>query len=117
MKAMLFGIQYVLRYHLGGRHPPLICGLVLTNQCNLRCRHCRVSTRGGQRLGFAQVAQATESFYAQGGRCLYLEGGEPFLWRDGQYGVEDVVKLAHRLGYLTVVIYTNGTIPLHTTAE
>lgn len=57
------------------------------------------------------------SYYRQGGRCLYLQGGEPFLWRDGQYGIEDVVELAHRIGYFTVVIYTNGTIPLHTSAD
>lgn len=40
MKPIAYGIRYLLRYRLRRDHPPLICGLVLTNRCNLRCRHC-----------------------------------------------------------------------------
>lgn len=96
---------------------PLIRGLVLTNRCNLRCAHCRVADRGHQDMDFAEVVTAIDAFHREGGRCLYLEGGEPFLWRDGQKGVDDVVAYAHRRGFLTVVIYTNGTLPMRTSAD
>jgi MoaA/NifB/PqqE/SkfB family radical SAM enzyme len=68
-------------------------------------------------MGFEEVTEAIRTFYRQGGRCLYLEGGEPFLWCDGNYGIEDVVECAHRMGYFTVIIYTNGTFPLQTSAD
>jgi len=117
MKPVLFGVKYVLCHHLLRKNAPLICGLVLTNKCNLRCRHCKISARGDKDLEFAEIARVVDAFYRDGGRCLYLEGGEPFLWRDGQYGIEHVVEYAHRVGFFTVIVYTNGTIPLQTSAD
>ena len=96
---------------------PLIRGLVLTNRCNLQCQHCNVATRGPQDLDFGEVTAAVDAFYREGGRCLYLEGGEPFLWHDGPRRLDDIVEYAHGLGYLTVVVYTNGTLPLRTSAD
>jgi MoaA/NifB/PqqE/SkfB family radical SAM enzyme len=117
MKVMTFGVRYVMRHHLLKKQDPLICGLVLTNKCNLQCRHCRVTTRDTKRLSFGTVQRVLDSYHQRGGRCLYLEGGEPFLWRDGSLGLEHVVEYAHRVGYFTVVVYTNGTIPIQTTAD
>ncbi len=37
--------------------------------------------------------------------------------RDGRYGIEQVVEYASKVGYFTVVIYTNGTIPIRTSAD
>ena len=82
MKPITWGIKYVLRHHLSRKCVPLICGLVLTNQCNLRCRHCRIATRGDKHLTFQEITGVIDSFYQEGGRCLYLHGGEPFLWRE-----------------------------------
>jgi MoaA/NifB/PqqE/SkfB family radical SAM enzyme len=64
-----------------------------------------------------EITQAIDAFYAEGGRCLYLQGGEPFLWRDGKRGIEDIVEYAHASGFFTVVIYTNGTLPIQTSAD
>ena len=117
MKAMAFGVKYVIGHHLLRKQAPLIRGLVLTNRCNLRCRHCRVTTRDAKQLSFEEITDVVDSYYQEGGRCLYLEGGEPFLWRDGSYGMEHVVQYAHQVGYFTVVVYTNGTIPIRTSAD
>lgn len=117
MKPVIWGIAYVLRHHLFGQHAPLICGLALTNQCNLRCRHCRIPARDPAHLSFQEITAVIDGYYREGGRCLYLEGGEPFLWRDGQYDIEAVVDYAHAAGFFTVVIYTNGTHPLQTSAD
>lgn len=57
------------------------------------------------------------SFYKQGGRTLYIEGGEPFLWHDGHHDLEDVVEYSHSIGFYSTIIYTNGTIPIKTSAD
>jgi MoaA/NifB/PqqE/SkfB family radical SAM enzyme len=117
MKPVVFGIKYVLRHHVFRQRVPLICGLVLTNKCNLRCRHCRVATRDDKQLCFEEITEVIDSFYRQGGRCLYLEGGEPFLWHDRPYGIEHIVEYARGVGFLAVIIYTNGTTPIQTSAD
>lgn len=117
LKSCWYGLRYVIGHQLLGRTTPLIRGLVLTNRCNLHCRHCRVDARGSSHLEFAEVVAAIDAFHREGGRCLYLEGGEPFLWHDGPHGLDDVVAYAHGRGFLTVVVYTNGTFPLRTSAD
>jgi len=116
LKSCSYGLKYVIGRRLFGKTTPLIRGLVLTNRCNLRCRHCRVDARGPMDLGFAEVVAAIDAFHREGGRSLYLEGGEPFLWHDGQRGLDDVVEYAHGLGFLTVVVYTNGSFSIRTSA-
>jgi len=117
LRAPWYGAAYLAGHLLLRKHTPLIRGLVLTNRCNLHCRHCDVAARDAMDLGFDEVTAAVDAFYGDGGRCLYLEGGEPFLWRDGFRGVDDIVAYARRLGYVTVVVYTNGTLPLLTAAD
>jgi MoaA/NifB/PqqE/SkfB family radical SAM enzyme len=68
-------------------------------------------------LDFQEITGVIDSFHQEGGRCLYLQGGEPLLWRDGKHGIEDVVKYAHEVGFFTVVIYTNGTLPIRTSGD
>jgi MoaA/NifB/PqqE/SkfB family radical SAM enzyme len=116
MNAPLYGLRFVASHYLLGKTPPLIRGLVLTNRCNLHCAHCRLDQRGPQDLDFAEATAAIDAYHREGGRCLYLEGGEPFLWRDGRHTLEDIVAHARRAGFLTVVVYTNGTFPITTSA-
>ena len=115
--APWYGMTYLVGHHLLRKNMPLIRGLVLTNRCNLHCQHCRVSERDPMDLSFGEVTAAVDAFYREGGRCLYLEGGEPFLWQDGRHGLDDIDEHARGLGYLTVVAYTNGTLPLRTLAD
>jgi len=68
-------------------------------------------------LSFEEAITVLNSFYEEGGRTLYLEGGEPFIWHDRQYHLEDIVEYSHKLGFFTVIIYTNGTIPIKTSAN
>ena len=50
--------------------------------------------------------------HARGFRELYFTGGEPMLWRDGDRTLEDAVRLARRIGFFHVHLYTNGTLGL-----
>jgi len=99
------------------QHNPLICGLTLTDRCNLHCLHCRVANRQKPDLTFAEAVSAMDAFYEEGGRTIYLQGGEPFLWRDKSYTLEDIVCYSREKGFFTTILYTNGTIPLDTSAN
>ncbi len=116
MKHYFYGIRYLANYWLFGRTSPLICGLVLHNKCNLRCRHCTVVDRQTDSMRFDEASNVMDAFYAEGGRCLYLEGGEPLMWRDHTYTLEDIVRYAKEKGYYAVIIYTNGTFPIESGA-
>ncbi|NQT96311.1 MAG: radical SAM protein [Candidatus Marinimicrobia bacterium] len=117
MKHLIYGITYLANYWFLGKSSPLICGLVLHNKCNLRCRHCTVVDRTEASMNFDEVVKVIDSFYSDGGRCLYLQGGEPFIWHDNPYTMEDVVRYAKKKGYYTVIIYTNGTRTLESGAD
>ena len=117
MKQMMYGIKYVIDHQIFRKKTPLIAGLALTNKCNLRCQHCSVTDLETKDLSFEETVNILDSFYKEGGRSVYLEGGEPFIWNDEKYGIEDIVEHAHNIGFLTVVIYTNGTIPIETSAD
>jgi len=117
MKHLLYGLKYVLTYRFLKEKAPLICGLVMHNECNLNCLHCRITERSAATLSFEESKNLIDSFYNEGGRTIYFEGGEPFLWRDKKYQLDDVVKYAQKKGFLATIIYTNGTYPIETSAE
>jgi len=117
MAQMVYGITYVINRRVFRKKTPLIAGLTLTNKCNLRCRHCRVIDREAGDLSFEEATTILDSFYGEGGRTVYLQGGEPFIWHDRQHGLEDIVKYAHKKGFLAAIIYTNGTKPIETSAD
>jgi MoaA/NifB/PqqE/SkfB family radical SAM enzyme len=117
MKEIIYGITYVINHQIFKKNTPLIAGLTVTNKCNLRCRHCQVTGRDAGDMTYEETTAILDAFYKEGGRTVFLQGGEPFIWHDGQHGIEDVVRDAHKKGFLAVVIYTNGTMPVETAAD
>ncbi len=117
MNPIFFGIKFIIDHKVFRKNTPLICGIVLNDTCNLKCRHCRAANRGLPDLSYQESIRALDAFYSKGGRTVYFEGGEPFIWRDGNYNLEDVVGYARNAGFFTTIIYTNGTQPLETSAS
>jgi MoaA/NifB/PqqE/SkfB family radical SAM enzyme len=113
----MYGIKYIINYQIFTKNTPLICGLTVTNKCNLQCRHCRIASRGIKNISFDEIISAIDSFYNEGGRTLYLQGGEPFMWHDRKYTLEDIVDYSFKIGFFTTIIYTNGTFPIKTSAN
>jgi Fe-coproporphyrin III synthase len=68
-------------------------------------------------MSFGAARSALSDLWQAGCRLLIIEGGEPFLWRDGTTGVEDVVHAAREQGFARVGITTNGTLPIDTSAD
>jgi Fe-coproporphyrin III synthase len=87
------------------------------NKCNLSCLHCRITERPVDSLSYEESKRLIDSFYSDGGRTVYFEGGEPFLWHCNGYQLEDVVIYARKKGFYSTIIYTNGTCPIETSAD
>jgi MoaA/NifB/PqqE/SkfB family radical SAM enzyme len=111
----LYYFQYRLRALFGDRRP-LLGGLKLTHNCNLQCMHCPFWKRSGPSLRFEEALAALKTFHEWGVRILVIEGGEPFLWRSGELGLNDLVAEAREL-FFSVGVTTNGTFPLESDAD
>lgn len=105
---------HILSYYLGclvGRKRPLLGGIKLTHDCNLVCIHCPFRKRKAASLSFAQAVSSMRTLREWGVRIMIIEGGEPFLWKDGDRTLDDIVEEANSL-FLSVGITTNGTFPI-----
>ena len=117
IKTWLEYLKFGFDFFICRKEKPYILGLVINDKCNLHCKHCRVGNLGRPDMSMQQVRQHLVDFYLRGARFLYLEGGEPYLWRDGNYRLNDVVNCAREIGYLRTYIYTNGTIKIDVEAD
>jgi MoaA/NifB/PqqE/SkfB family radical SAM enzyme len=109
--------RYAWRAAARGRVDPLFYGVALTDDCNLACAGCRIRALGRPPLTWEALDALLRAAHARGFRELYFSGGEPMLWRDGTRTVEDAVRLARRLGFYHVHLYTNGTQGLESSAD
>lgn len=94
------------------RKDPILGTVILTDKCNLACRHCSVNNITGWIHPYRQIKGEMEQLYRMGVRILFFCGGETFLWRDGERGLRDLVVEAKAMGFLIVNVVTNGTYPM-----
>jgi len=108
----LYFFSYYLKCRFFQKRIPLLAGFKITSRCNLSCAHCPFwKLTHPAMLSFNQVKNTLVTLHQLGVRILILEGGEPFLWNDGEHTIHDVVEFAQSLFY-SVGITTNGTFPL-----
>lgn len=107
---------YIARNYLLSRNKPFLASFKVTYRCNLRCQQCPFFCLEEPDLTFAQAAQILGQLYRRGNRMVIFEGGEPMLWHDGQYRIDDLVRLA-RERFFAVGLTTNGTLPLDVAAD
>ena len=108
LKLSYFGLTSVLFK----KQYPLVESIILTDKCNLACKHCAVSNITTIVYPYSQIKAEMQSIYAAGIRILFFYGGEPFLWQDRGISLRDIVIEAKRMGFLLVNIVTNGTFKL-----
>jgi MoaA/NifB/PqqE/SkfB family radical SAM enzyme len=97
---------------------PLNSSIILTDECNLDCKHCIVSNLGYAPRSLGEVEKDLRVLYETGARVLVITGGEPFIWQDQDGNtVENVVVTAKSMGFFRVVICTNGTHSLESSAD
>ena len=79
--------------------------LMLTERCNLRCRHCYLGEVGEQELPLAAVLQTLKEFQEMQGLRVLLSGGEPLLYSRWQELNERLPEFELRL-----VLLSNGLL-------
>lgn len=96
-----------------GQHRPLQTVLFISDECNLRCKHCNVYSRSTPIVKkYEQVREELEYAYGLGSRFVDFEGGEPMLWRDGDKDVNSLSDLAKQIGFYSTTITSNAQLPL-----
>lgn len=108
IKFSTFGLGTIL-FHW---KKPILGTIILTDKCNLTCKHCSVNNITGVVHPYTQIKEEMISLFKQGIRILFFCGGETFLWQDGEKNLRDLVKEAKNMGFLIVNVVTNGTFEL-----
>lgn len=91
---------------------PILGTVIVTDKCNLHCKHCSVNNITAIVHPYEQIRKEMQQLYDMGIRILFFCGGETFLWKDGERTLRDLVIEAKRIGFLIVNVVTNGTFPI-----
>lgn len=103
-----FGVKTILFR----QKKPILGTVIITDKCNLHCKHCSVNNITAIIHPYEQIKKEMEELYSMGVRILFFCGGETFLWRDGERTLRDLVTEAKQMGFLIVNVVTNGTFEL-----
>lgn len=91
---------------------PILGTIIVTDKCNLSCKHCSVNNITAVVHPYVQMKKEMQQLYDMGVRILFFCGGETFLWKDGDKTIRDLVIEAKEMGFLIVNVVTNGTYPI-----
>ncbi|MED9970393.1 MAG: radical SAM protein [Ruminococcus sp.] len=103
-----FGIKTILFK----KKKPILGTVIVTDKCNLKCKHCSVNNLTAIVHPYTQLHSEIQQLYDMGVRILFFCGGETFLWKDGKRTIRDLVIEAKQMGFLIVNVVTNGTFPI-----
>ena len=114
MKAssFLYFARFGVRTILLRKRDPILGTIILTDKCNLHCKHCSVNNITAVIYPYRQIRAEMARLYGMGVRILFFCGGETFLWSDSGKTLRDLVAEAKEMGFLIVNVVTNGTYPL-----
>ncbi len=110
-------LKYGIQCFVLGQKKPLVAGIAVTDICNLACKHCVLNNKGQGHNSFAAIQKWMQDFYRKGARILYLQGGEPLLWQDGEKNINSIIDEARNIGFFRIAVATNGTLPLDLHAD
>ena len=103
-----FGIKTILFR----KKDPILGTVILTDKCNLHCKHCSVNNITAVIHSYEQIKGEMKQLYDMGVRILFFCGGETFMWKDSGKNLRDLVIEAKEMGFLIVNVVTNGTFPI-----
>ncbi|WP_458397933.1 radical SAM protein, partial [Anaerotignum sp.] len=93
-----FGVKTILFR----KKEPILGTIIITDKCNLHCKHCSVNNITAVLHPYEQIRKEMQTLYDMGIRILFFCGGETFLWQDGEKTLRDLVVEAKRMGFLIV---------------
>ena len=103
-----FGVKTILFR----KKDPILGTIIITDKCNLHCKHCSVNNITAVIHPYEQIRKEMQTLYDMGIRILFFCGGETFLWQDEEKTLRDLVVEAKRMGFLIVNVVTNGTFQI-----
>ncbi|MBQ4479071.1 MAG: radical SAM protein [Victivallales bacterium] len=112
LSSFVYFAWFGLRTILFREKKPILGTVILTDRCNLKCRHCSVNNITSRIHPYAQIQAEMRQLYSLGVRILFFCGGETFLWEDSGHTLRDLVNEAHQMGFRIVNTVTNGTLPI-----
>lgn len=112
VSSFFYFANFWLKTVLFKKKDPILGTVIVTDRCNLKCKHCSVNNITSIMHPYTQIKKEMQALYDMGARILFFCGGETFLWRDGDLTVRDLVIEAKRMGFMIVNVVTNGTQPI-----
>jgi len=112
VSSFFYFANFWLKTVLFKKKDPILGTVIVTDRCNLKCKHCSVNNITSIMHPYTQIKKEMQTMYDMGARILFFCGGETFLWRDGDLTVRDLVIEAKRMGFMIVNVVTNGTQPI-----
>ncbi|MBP5209938.1 MAG: radical SAM protein, partial [Clostridia bacterium] len=90
VSSFLYLAGFGLKTILFRTKKPIVGTIIITDKCNLACRHCSVNNITSVMYPYIQIRQEMRQLYDRGVRILFLYGGEPFLWKDGEKTIRNL---------------------------
>ncbi|MBD5542731.1 MAG: radical SAM protein [Lachnospiraceae bacterium] len=112
VSSFFYFASFGIRTILFKQKKPILGTIILTDKCNLSCRHCSVNNLKAKIYPYTQIKREMNQLYQRGVRILFFCGGETFLWKDGKRTLRHLVIEAKKMGFLIVNVVTNGTFPI-----
>lgn len=109
---LAYFIRFGIRTFLFRKKDPILGTIILTDKCNLHCKHCSVNNITAVVHPYSQIRAEMQQLFDMGVRILFFCGGETFLWQSEGKTLRDLVIEAKQMGFMIVNIVTNGTYPL-----
>lgn len=112
LSSFVYFANFGIRTVLFKKKEPILGTIILTDKCNLHCKHCSVNNIMAVVHPYKQIKAEMRKLYKLGIRILFFCGGETFMWSDGDKTLRSLVIEAKQMGFLIVNVVTNGTFPL-----
>ncbi len=112
LKSLIYLPLWFVKAKFLGIKAPLQTVLFISDQCNLACKHCTVYKQENLNIKtYAQIKEELEYSYKLGSRFVDFEGGEPTIWKQGNYRLNDLIRLSKEIGFYSATVTTNAQLP------
>lgn len=112
IKSLFYLPYWFVKARIFGKKSPLQSVIFISDQCNLQCKHCCVfAQKIITKKSYEQIKQELEYSYKLGARFVDFEGGEPTMWKEGEYDLNSLIRLAKKIGFFSTTITTNAVMP------
>ena len=112
LSSFLYFTYFGIKTILFKKREPILGTVIVTDRCNLHCKHCSVNNITAVMHPYDQIKKEMQLLYDMGVRILFFCGGETFLWKDENHNLRNLVIEAKQMGFLIVNVVTNGTFPI-----